>query len=182
MSAESKTDRKLGYADYACFPDDGRRHEIIGGEHFVNPAPSTCHQTVSRRIHFQLYSQIELNGHGQVFNAPTDVLLSAHDIVQPDLVVVLSRNEQKITRLNIQGTPDFLVEILSPATETADRLLKRELYRRAGLAEYWIVDPEGRRLEQLWLDEGNYQVLGSHSERVEARVLGHVVVDLQQVW
>jgi hypothetical protein len=59
MTAESSSKVKLGYREYTCFPDDGRRHEILDGEHFVNPAPETYHQTLSRRIQFQLYQQIE---------------------------------------------------------------------------------------------------------------------------
>jgi hypothetical protein len=62
---------KLGYREYCCFPDDGRRHEIIDGDHYVNPAPSTYHQTVSRRLQHQLYTQIELTGRGVVYNAPS---------------------------------------------------------------------------------------------------------------
>ncbi len=74
--------RTLTYEDYVCYPDDGKRHEIIDGDHSMNAAPSTYHQFVSRRIQFQLYSQIELTDRGSVINAPVDVQLSPHDIVQ----------------------------------------------------------------------------------------------------
>jgi Uma2 family endonuclease len=81
---------RLGYPEYACFPEDGRRHEVIDGEHIVNPAPDMYHQRLSRRIQFQLYTQIELRGLGEVLNAPADLQLSEWDIVQPDLMVVLN--------------------------------------------------------------------------------------------
>ena len=74
---------KLGYREYCCFPDDGWRHEIIDGDHVMTPAPSTSHQTVSKRLQHQLYMQVELAGLGLVFNAPVDVQLTEHDIVQP---------------------------------------------------------------------------------------------------
>lgn len=88
MTPETKLRGRLGYREYVCFPDDGRRHEIIDGEHVVNPAPDTYHQTLSRRIQFQLYTQIELEQLGQIFDAPTDLQLSETDIVQPDLILV----------------------------------------------------------------------------------------------
>lgn len=62
--------RKLTYQDYLGFPDDGTRHEILDGDHSMKPVPSTYHQDVSRLIQFQLMSQIEMTGHGRVFNAP----------------------------------------------------------------------------------------------------------------
>ena len=158
MSTETRTSGKLGYAHYVCFPDDGRRHEIIGGDHFVNPAPSTYHQTVSRRLHFQLYTQIELREMGVVFYAPVDVQLSEHDIVQPDLVVVLRARQTIITPSKIKGTPDLIVEIVSPTSAGADRSLKKELYGRSGVPEYWIADPFEHTLEQFVWEAGEYQL------------------------
>jgi hypothetical protein len=110
---------KLGYREYCCFPDDGRRHEIIDGDHVMTPAPSTTHQTVSKRLQHQLYTQIELSDRGLVFNAPVDVQLTEYDIVQPDLVVVLKvpvDRTRMITHTKINGVPDLIVEILSPST------------------------------------------------------------------
>ena len=182
MTAESSSKVKLGYREYTCFPDDGRRHEILDGEHFVNPAPETYHQTLSRRIQFQLYQQIELPGHGQVYNAPTDVQLSEHDICQPDLILVLAAKRTIITPTKIKGTPDLLVEILSPSSAKTDRELKKELYRRAGVPEYWIVDPEEHVVEQYLLAAGDYVLGGGHTESVELQVISDVRVDLGQVW
>ena len=107
---------KLGYSEYCCFPDDGRRHEIIDGDHFTTPAPSTIHQTVSKRLQYQPYTQVELAGLGLVFNAPVDVQLTEHDIVQPDLVVVLKHGAdgkdrtRRITPTKIDGVPDLVVD------------------------------------------------------------------------
>ena len=104
--------RKLTYQDYIGFSDDGYRHEIIDGDHFINPAPSTYHQDVSRLIQFQLTAQIEITGHGRVFNAPVDLQLSSTDIVQPDLVVVM--NDRRVGhRFNEETQPDVLRLILA---------------------------------------------------------------------
>src|SRR5687767_4095928 len=115
MTLETKPSVKLGYAHYVCFPEDGRRHEIIDGDHYVNPAPSTYHQTVSKRLQYHLYSKIELQNLGLMFNAPCDVQLTDHDIVQPDLVVIVNAKRFIITPTKIKGTPDLIVEILSPS-------------------------------------------------------------------
>lgn len=150
---------KLGYREYCCLPDDGRRHEIIDGDHYMTPAPTTTHQTVSKRLQYQLYTQVELAGLGLVFNAPVDVQLTDHDIVQPDLVVVLEDRTRMVTHTKIVGPPDLIVEILSPSTAAIDTSLKKQLYERIGVGEYWIADPENLRVEQYRLVEGVYQLL-----------------------
>ena len=79
---------------------------------------------------------------GQIFVAPTDVVLSNLDVVQPDLVFVSSNKASIITMQNIQGPPDLLIEIISESTRKTDEIIKRKLYERYGVPEYWIVDPE----------------------------------------
>lgn len=177
MSTET---RKLTYQDYVCFPEDGKRHEIIGGDHYVNPAPSTYHQFVSRRLQFQLYSSIELAELGSVIDAPVDVQLTEHDIVQPDLVVVLKEN-RIITPSKVKGTPDHLIEILSPSTQANDRQLKRNLYERCGVTEYWIVDPFEHSVTQLVLSGSKYAEQ-SVSDRIAVSYLPGIEVDLKRVW
>ncbi|MFM8802477.1 MAG: Uma2 family endonuclease [Planctomycetia bacterium] len=149
---------KLDYRDYCCLPDDGRRHEIIDGDHYMTPAPSTTHQTVSKRLQYQFYTQIELAGLGVVFGAPVDVQLTDHDVVQPDLVVILKDRTRMITPAKIDGPPAHVVEILSPSTSSNDTTLKKHLYERAGVGEYWIADPDSRRLEQYRLLDGGYRL------------------------
>ncbi len=182
MPPETNLSGKLGYREYVCFPADGRRHEIIAGEHIVNPAPSTYHQTLSRRIQFQLYSQIELRGRGQVYDAPTDLQLSENDIVQTDLIVVLTHARNIITPTKIKGTPDLVVEILSESSVDNDRVVKKELYRRAGVAEYWVVDPDDHTVEQYVLRGDVYELMGAHTDALAPQVLAGVRVDLSQVW
>lgn len=176
----SLADHKLRYEHYVCFPDDGFRHEIIDGVHYRNPAPSTYHQAVSRRLQFQLYTAIELKKLGCVINAPVDVHLSEYDIVQPDLVVVLESN-RIITPSKVKGTPDLLVEILSPSTRKNDLVLKRKRYELAGVPEYWIVDPFEHTLDQLILTEAQY-VSREHDSIVLLSILDHVSVNLHEVW
>jgi Uma2 family endonuclease len=181
MATETTDRTKWTYDDYAQIPEDGCQHEIIDGEQYANPAPSTYHQQVSRRLKFLLYAQIELTKLGVVINAPYDVQLSAHDILQPDLVVVLNDRHHVITPSRIQGTPDLVAEILSHSTESRDLKLKRSRYQAAGVPEYWIVDPFEQKIEQLVLKEGIYEPLAS-SDVLQLTIIENVTVRVEDVW
>ena len=129
------------YRDYLLLPDDGRRHELIEGDFYVTPAPGTLHQTVSRRLQQLLMQQLEDPGLAQVFNAPVDLHLDDTTCLQPDLVVICSARAALIKPAAIVGVPDLVVEILSASHPGNDRFLKRGVYARFNVPEYWIVDP-----------------------------------------
>lgn len=182
MSQAIPAKTKLGYEHYVCYPDDGRRHEIIDGNHYMNPAPTTDHQRFSRRIQFQLYEQIEESGRGEVFNAPTDVQLTDHDIVQPDLIIVMHERRSIITPSRIKGVPNLIVEVLSPTTKRHDCVLKKALHERVGVPEYWIVQTVDRAVEQFVLQDGRYRLEGTHSLNMTVATIENVSVDLTKVW
>jgi Uma2 family endonuclease len=138
---------KLTYEDLALFPDDGKRHEIIGGEHFVTPSPNRRHQAVLKNLVWALETYLRRQRLGTLYFAPLDVVLSHHDVVEPDLLYVSAARSAILTEPNVQGAPDLVVEILSPSTRSRDERLKRDLYDRAGVAEYWIVDPEAETVK-----------------------------------
>jgi Uma2 family endonuclease len=140
------TSTKLTYEDYCLLPDDGRRHEIIDGEHYVNPAPNIPHQRISRKIVFTLTQHVEQHDLGEVFYAPCDVVLSAFDVVEPDILFVSKARRHIIGTANIQGAPDLVVEILSPSSRQYDEVFKLKRYDAAGVAEYWIVDPDAETI------------------------------------
>ena len=181
MTTDTTERRKLTYEDYAQIPEDGCQHEIIDGGHYVNPAPNLYHQTVSRRLQFILYTQIEQQKLGVVFNAPCDVQIATHDILQPDLAVVLTENQHILRPEKIQGTPDLVVEILSLSSEARDRKLKRARYQKAGVPEYWIVDPFEHTVEQLVLRDGVYVLLPT-TDVLQLTILEDVFVRLDEVW
>jgi len=133
---------KFTYEDYLLFPEDGRRHELIDGEHFMTPAPSTRHQRILRKLVGLLDARLQRTKEGEVFFAPTDVVLSEQDVVEPDLLFVSAAKAALVTEKNIQGAPDLVVEIISQTSRKTDETVKRKLYERYGVAEYWIVDPE----------------------------------------
>ena len=144
MLARSNPDRRLTYDDFLLFPDDdGLRHEIIDGEHYVTAAPNLRHQELVGRLFLSIGGFVEDRPErGRAFLSPFDVVFSFHDIVEPDLVFVAPDQLEILTEKNIQGTPALVVEILSPSTRKRDWEIKRALYDRSGVREYWLVDPE----------------------------------------
>lgn len=133
--------QKLTCEDYALIPDDGRRHEILDGEHVMSPAPKTKHQRLVLRLAIALERHIEAHGLGEVFVGPLDVLLSDHDIVQPDVVFVSDARLGIVDEDNCTGAPDLVVEVISPSARRRDLVDKRKLFERFGVREYWVADP-----------------------------------------
>jgi Uma2 family endonuclease len=136
------TTTKLTYDDFLLFPNDGKRHELIDGEHFVSPSPSLRHQRVLARLHLLLANFVAERRLGEVFFAPLDVLFSRHDVVEPDLLFVGNERKAILTAANVQGAPNLVVEVLSSSNRRQDEVLKRSLYERGGVDEYWIADPD----------------------------------------
>ena len=183
LSPESAA--KLTYEDFLQFPEDGKRHELIDGVHYVNAAPVPYHQLLSGRLFAELYLQIAKTRIGTVFAAPIDVELSRHDVVEPDLLVISAENSRIIGAQRIQGAPDLVVEILSPSTSSYDRRQKFDLYERARISEYWIVDPESSTIDQYWLDHERYAHVGRFGrsdQRLASKRFAAVVIDLREIW
>lgn len=133
---------KLTYADFLRFPEDGQRHELLDGEHVVTPSPRTKHQAVSMSLSLLLATWAKAADAGRVFAAPFDVVLSNTTVVEPDLLFVAREHLDRLTDDNVRGAPDLAVEILSEGSRRRDEIVKRDLYDRYGVGEYWVVDPE----------------------------------------
>src|SRR2546425_10038344 len=136
--------KKLTYADYEKMAPDGFRHEIIDGEEYSTPAPNLDHQTAVGKAFRLIANHVAARKLGRVFVAPTDVVLSEHDIVEPDIVFVAEKNLSILSEKNIRGAPDLVIEVLSSSTASEDRGRKRATYDRSGVSEYWMLDPQGR--------------------------------------
>jgi Uma2 family endonuclease len=147
MSTQSPV-RGWTYEEFARLPDDGNRYEVIAGDLYVTPAPGSIHQKVSARFFMEL-RVFATNQHklGEVLYAPLDVIFEDGDYVQPDLVFLRRERSELLTERGIEGPPDLVIEILSPATARQDRGIKRDRYAHFGVPEYWIVDTERRRVE-----------------------------------
>jgi Uma2 family endonuclease len=148
------------YQDYTSLPESvDRRYELLQGELFMLPAPTTDHQRFSRNLEFMLFQHARVHGLGEVFDAPVDVVFgdgSRREVAQPDIVFIAAARRSIITRTEVAGAPDLVVEVLSPGTEERDRHYKRTLYERYGVREYWIVDPDAHTLERYVLSAERY--------------------------
>lgn len=134
---------RLTYDDFLLFPDDGKRHEIIDGEHFVTPGPNTRHQVLVGRLHFAIEQFLrQQRGLGRVFLAPFDVVFTRWDVVEPDVLFIAGDQAGILTDKNVQGAPALVIEVLSSGTRQVDEHNKRRLFDRGGVREYWLVDPE----------------------------------------
>jgi Uma2 family endonuclease len=152
-----KQARRWTYEEYYRLDDD-QRHEIINGNLLMTPAPDTWHQDWSRELSMLLVTHVKRHQLGKVFIAPVDVVLDQENTVQPDLVFIATANLGIVQRRAIFGTPDLVVELISPSSVRRDRYDKRELYTRFGVKEYWIGDPANKSLEILTLKDGRYEL------------------------
>lgn len=144
----------LSLADLEAMPDDGRRHELIGGAIVMTPAPEPAHQLVSGRL-LRIVEDAKPEGHA-AFHAPIDLDLPGDQRVQPDLVV-LPWSSVGEKRLNLPVL--LVVEIVSAGSRTHDIVTKRAVYAEAGIPAYWIVNPGSNEITALRLDEnGSYRI------------------------
>lgn len=147
MPTAARSDVRLTYDDFLLFPEDGKRHELIDGVHYVTPSPKLSHQELLGRLHLAIGNFLVGRRHlGRVFLSPFDVVLSYYDVVEPDLLFLAGDQLDILTDANVQGPPALLVEILSRSTRKRDEGIKLRLFEQKGVREYWIVDPKGHRV------------------------------------
>lgn len=149
------------YDDYLKIPDEpGYRYEVLEGTLVREPSPSMHHQRVLRELGYQLMLFFKaLDPEGELFFAPLDVTLSANNLLQPDILFVSAARREILREERIDGACDLIVEIMSPANRRKDRLRKMEIYRKAGVAHYWLADIEESTLEAFMLKEGCYSLV-----------------------
>ena len=148
---------RLTYQDYANTPE-GERYELIDGELITVTSPNIAHQDNRMELGYRMTNFVKMNDAGVVYIPPTDVVLSDNDVVQPDIMFISKERDHIITYANIQGAPDLVVEILSPSTARRDWGVKRELYAKHGVKEYWIADPANKIVWVMPLRNGVLEV------------------------
>ena len=146
------------YQELLTLPDDGKRYEIIEGVLYEMPAANTEHALIIMRLIRWTFGPLIWGMGGEILTAPIDVFIRDGDPVQPDLLILLPEQLDLIAKRGVEGPPALVVEVLSPSNPEHDRITKRALYARAGVAEYWIVSPEAATIAILTLNEGNYDV------------------------
>ena len=182
-------EKQYSYADLLEW-NENIRYELYDGLPVALASPSSAHQMVSVDLLSQFYTFLK-GKECRVFSAPLDVRLfekkgdsldSVSTVVQPDLMVVCDKS--KIDRYGISGAPDLIVEIASDSTRRIDRLTKFNLYQRAGVREYWIVDPVNRTAAVYTLEEGAYHGAETYGPDavVPVGVLEDCRIDLSDVF
>ncbi len=156
MSRPTTTTAKLTYEDLLRLPDDDKRHEIIDGVHYVMSSPVLRHARVVRRLGLSIGNHVDATGRGEAFFVSVDVVLSPYDVVVPDLVFVSEERRHLLQDKNIPGPPDLAAEVLSPSTRHKDRVLKRRLFEREGVLEFWILDSDRNTVRVYRLGPAGY--------------------------
>jgi len=167
---------QLTYEDYVRLPSD-RRWEVIGGAAYAVPSPSADHQRIAFLIGRRIAEHLDAYGGGEIFVAPLDVVLDDDEIVQPDLIFVAADDTATVGR-DVRGAPAWVIEVVSDAVR--DKLVKRDLYLRFGVREYWAVDLDLRIVEIYRPDEAPRVV--DASGRAVARTLPGFEIEVAEIF
>jgi Uma2 family endonuclease len=192
MELQLDLNTRYSYADYLTWLDDTRRELINGFIKMMSPAPAKRHQTISGN----LFGEIKWYLKGKkckVFNAPFDVRLpnkqgaktddQVFTVVQPDICVIC--DPSKLDERGCLGSPDFIIEIISPASAKKDVEEKFYIYQEAGVREYWIVYPQENSVSVFFLNEfGKYQLVGMYAEDsiVKVNIFDNFSVQLKDIF
>lgn len=185
-----KEEKKYSYADYLNWPE-GERYEIIDGVPYMQAAPSPMHQEILNSINVQFYNYL-VGKPCKVYPAPFCVRLTNEEenrnedinkIVEPDITIVCDKS--KIDEKGCNGAPDMIVEVMSPSSIKMDRFIKFNKYEKAGVKEYWIVEPEGRIVSVFVLQEnlryGRPDVY-SEDDKIKVSIFPDFIVNLKPVF
>lgn len=175
---------KFTYRDYCLLPDDGHRYEIINGELYNAPAPFVVHQQILANLNRQLDAYCRERRHGTLLFAPVDVVFSDVDVVQPDILWISRERTSILTKKNLQGAPDLVVEITSPGTKEKDENIKLKLYQKFGVKEFWLLDPERQVLSVFQRKGRMLKLIQKYSEieSFESPLFPGLRINLQEVF
>ncbi len=188
-----KSDSIYTYKDYLSWSDDERWEIIDGKPVAMSPAPTPEHQMISVRLLETLLMQKQKMKNCTIIHAPVDVLLvdseddyssgdSIRTVVQPDILILC--DSSKIKKRGIEGAPDLVIEIVSPSTVSRDMTLKRDLYEKHGVREYWIVQPGERIVIVYILTETGFSKgsVFTENDRISLNILSDCEVDLSNIF
>ncbi len=175
---------RITYQDYLQLPEGGR-WEVLEGDLRMVPAPGELHQRVSSGLYDALKAFVKQHGLGRVYYAPMDVILAEDSVLQPDLLLIRKDRLSILVPEGVRGAPDLVIEVLSPGpTAARDRGIKRHLYGRYGVQEYWLVDPDARTVEVTVADDGElrtWQVFRA-GDRVQSPLLPGFELVLEELF
>ena len=147
MIAPSATSYRMTTQQFFELPEGPPYFQLIDGDLYMSPSPRRYHQRISMLLGSELHAFIEDHELGELYAAPSDVVLNNHTVLEPDLYFVSRERAHILSEQGTLGAPDLVVEILSPSTARLDVGVKRRLYAESGVREMWVVVPETRTLE-----------------------------------
>lgn len=172
------------YEDYVKTPDD-IRYELIEGDLIMTPSPETRHQRIVGRLFAKIFAYVKEHNSGEGFISPFDVYLNNENVVQPDILFISKERIDIIGKKNVQGAPDFIIEILSEGNAYRDTIQKKKLYARFGVKEYWIIAPEDEMVEVYQLkSEGEYQLYKTYIKKgvIESLVISGFKIESKEIF
>lgn len=168
--------------DYFSLPETNRIVELSEGRLIITPAPTTEHQIIISNLFLLIGNHVSSKKLGKIVTSPVDVRLWEGTIRQPDIVFMSSKHENRITKQYF-GVPDLVIEILSESTEKEDRAIKLREYEKAGVPEYWIVDPFNKSIEVFTLESRVYIIFGKWGpdEIAKSKLLDGFEVNVREI-
>lgn len=175
--------KKYTYNDYLLIEDE-KRYEVMKGELIMVPAPFTIHQRISENLGFIISKYVREKNLGSVFHAPTDVVFADDVVVQPDILYVSNNRRDIIKEAAIIGSPDLVIEIVSPSSASYDTIEKREVYEKYGVKEYWLVFPQEKAVEVLTIEKGIYKEFCKARKTgiVKSNIIEGLIVEIKEVF
>ncbi len=151
---------------------EGTLCEVINGQLFMSPSPFTKHQIIVTDLLTNINFYCRKTKIAKIFVAPFDVYLDEDsNAVQPDIIVILKENEG-IIKDHIYGVPDILIEVLSEGNKDHDLVIKKELYQKFGVKEYYIIEPETKLVLHFQLAGNNYDLINKQTGKLTSFLLG----------
>lgn len=179
-----RTDLKFTYREYRALPETGPRYQLVEGELLLSPSPNFRHQRLVAKVFNALFNHVEHQKLGHVLSGPIDVILNDENVFVPDIVFVSNARMKIEVEEGLRGAPDLCVEVLSPSNKALDRETKRVQYARAGVLEYWIIEPSAKTVEVFRLQENPgapVRTLQSN-ERLTTPLLADFTLDLETIF
>jgi Uma2 family endonuclease len=156
---------------YKMLPE-GTLAELINGTLYMSPSPTKKHQLSVRELAFAIHQFVKSNKLGEVYFAPYDVFLDEHlNVVQPDIIYIGNHKREIDKDDGIHGAPDLIVEVLSAGNSRHDKIIKKDLYEKFGVQEYWIVDPQTKEALGYTLKAGVYVEIGTFVDKIHSSLL-----------
>lgn len=148
------------YSDYYKLDDD-KRYEVLEGELIMTPAPLYIHQKIQSKLGFILQNYVNEKNIGEILFSPLDVVLSKTNVLQPDIIYISNDNRKIIQKRGLFGPPDMVVEIISPSTTHRDLQVKKTIYEKFNINEFWVAYPDEKILENYIIKDMRYELFSS---------------------